>query len=153
MPDDGPNYDIAVSFSRAQRPLVESYVGACKALGVRVFYDRDVTVQMWGRNFIFDFRKVYGGNQARYVVPFLSTEYLSGAYPMDEFSAATVQAIALRDEPYLLPIVVGDVRVPEYLLSSAIAYLRVEDHSVEELARFTAERVLPAPGSASSRQP
>jgi hypothetical protein len=144
MPEGVPTYDIAVSFAGAQRSLVEEYVRACEALGVRVFYDRNVAVQMWGRNFIYDFRQIYGG-QARYVVPFLSAEYLSSAYPMDEFGAATPQAIARLDDPYFLPIIVGDVQVPEHLLSSAVGYLRVEEHTVEELARFTADRVLATP--------
>lgn len=141
MPDGSPSYDIAVSFAGAQRPLVESYVRVCQALGISVFYDRDVTVQMWGRNFIHDFRQVYSG-RARYVVPFLSAEYLCSAYPMDEFNAALPKAIEQLDDPYFLPIVVGAVQVPAHLLSPATAYLVADQHTVEQLARYTADLVL-----------
>ncbi|MFD9735245.1 TIR domain-containing protein [Umezawaea sp. NPDC059074] len=141
MADGTHLYDIAVSFAGAQRSLVESYVRACEDLGLRVFYDRNVLVQMWGRDFIQEFRRVYG-EQTRYVVPFLSAEYLSTPYPMDEFTAALPKAIERMDDSYFLPIVVGGVHVPEHLLRSSIAFLTAEDHTVEELARHTADRVL-----------
>lgn len=100
-----------------------------------------------GRNFIFEFRRIYGQGVARYVVPFFSAEYLAGAYPRDEYNAAVTWSIALRDDAYILPIVVGDVTVPEELLSSLIGYLRAEDYTVEQLALATADRIR---GSAST---
>ncbi|MET9225420.1 toll/interleukin-1 receptor domain-containing protein [Lentzea sp. NPDC003310] len=140
MPDN-ETYDVAVSFSGAQRELAENYVRACEALGLSVFYDRNVSARMWGRNFITEFRKIYGQGIARYVVPFFSRDYLGGPYPMDEYNAALTWSIELREDAYILPIMVGDVRVPEELLSSATAHLRAEDWSVEELAKITFERV------------
>ncbi|MCX2947046.1 toll/interleukin-1 receptor domain-containing protein [Lentzea sp. NEAU-D7] len=158
MLDRSRPYDLAVSFAGAQRPLAEGFVRACEALGLDVFYDKNVTTQMWGRNFIYEFRRVYGGQHARYVVPFLSKEYLAGPYPMDEFNAAVVHSLERGHDPYLLPITVGGVRIPENLLSSSIAYLRAEDHAVEELARITAERVAahgtaPTPPASSAARP
>ncbi|MEV6711376.1 toll/interleukin-1 receptor domain-containing protein [Lentzea sp. NPDC051208] len=138
---DRETYDVAVSFSGAQRALVEKYVRACQALGLSVFYDKDVATQIWGRNFITEFRKVYGQGIARYVVPFFSREYLGGPYPMDEYSAALTSSIELREDAYILPIMVGDVKVPEELLSSATHHLNAEHWTVEELAKITAERV------------
>ncbi|GLZ29153.1 hypothetical protein Lesp02_13430 [Lentzea sp. NBRC 105346] len=140
MLDRATMYDLAVSFAGAQRPLVERYVRACEALGPVVFYDRNVTTRVWGHNFIYEFRKVYGG-RARYVVPFISSEYLAGSYPMDEFNAAVARSIERPDDPYLLPILVGDVEVPEELISSAVAYLEAGGYTVEELAEITADRV------------
>lgn len=138
---DRETYDVAVSFAGAQRRLAEDYVRACEGLGLSVFYDKNVTAQMWGRNFIYEFRKIYGEGVARYVVPFFSREYLGGSYPMDEYNAAVAWSIELREDAYILPVVVGDVRVPEKLMSSAIGYLRAEDYTAAELAKITAERV------------
>lgn len=45
-------YDIAVSFAGEQRSYVAQTVAACKALGLRVFYDRDKNNEWWGKNFI-----------------------------------------------------------------------------------------------------
>lgn len=141
MLDGGQQYDLAVSFAGAQRPLARRFARACEALGLSVFYDENVTEQMWGRDFIQEFRRVYGGELARYVVPFLSTEYLAGPYPMDEFDAANTYAVQRRDDPFLLPVTVGEVEIPENLLRSSICYLRSEDYSPEELARIASDRV------------
>jgi hypothetical protein len=134
-------YDIAVSFAGAQRALVEPIVRACQALGLTVFYDKDKTVEFWGRNFITGMREVYGGAKTRYVVPFLSEEYLASGYPMDEFNTAMRRAIELGVDGYLLPIVVGSVKVPAELLDPAIGYLLLEAFTADELAQLIADRV------------
>jgi hypothetical protein len=130
-----------MSFAGAQREYVERVVEACKARDLRVFYDRDNTVDLWGRNFIYEMRIIYGGTQARYFVPFISAEYLNGAYPMDEFNAATSQAIQRGNDGYILPILVGGVRVPPVLLNPAIGYLRAERYTTDGLAEAIAHRV------------
>lgn len=134
-------YDIAVSFAGAQRALVEPVVRTCQALGLKVFYDEDNTVEFWGRNFITGMRAIYGGKRARYFVPFLSKEYLASAYPMDEFTTAMRRAIEISADSYLLPIIVGSVQVPPELLNPVIGYLRLEDHTPDELAQIIADRV------------
>lgn len=134
-------YDIAVSFAGAQRALVEPVVRACQALGLKVFYDKDSTVEFWGRNFITGMRGIYGGAKTRYVLAFLSKEYLASAYPMDEFHTAMPRAIEISADSYLLPIVVGSVEVPAELLNPAIGYLRLEDYTAGELAQIIDARV------------
>lgn len=134
-------YDIAVSFAGAQRELIEPIVRACQALGVKVFYDKDNTVEFWGRNFIIGMREIYGGTRARYFVPFLSKEYLASAYPMDEFNTAMRRAIEISADSYILPIVVAEVQMPAELLSPAVGFIRLEDYRVEELAQIIADRV------------
>jgi hypothetical protein len=116
-------------------------VQACEAQNVEVFYDKNNTVEFWGRNFIYGMREIYGGARARYFVPFLSEEYFASAYPMDEFDAAMRHAIEIDVDSYILPILVGQVSVPAVKLDPAIGYLRVEDHSVEQLAQIIATRV------------
>lgn len=140
-PDGAPTYDIAVSFAGAQRGLVEPVVRACEARGVRVFYDKDSTVEFWGRNFVYGMRVIYGGARARYFVPFLSKEYLASAYPMDEFNTAMTRAIEVGVDTYILPILVGSVEVPAELLSPSIGFLRLDDYAVDQLAQIVADRV------------
>ncbi|MEO6087700.1 MAG: toll/interleukin-1 receptor domain-containing protein [Umezawaea sp.] len=141
MTEDTQTFDIAVSFAGAQRHLVEPVVRACERLGLRVFYDKDLTVEFWGRNFIYSMREVYGGARARYFVPFFSQEYLASAYPMDEFNTAVVRAIEIAADSYILPIVVGSVEIPATVLSPAIGYLRLEDYTADRLAEVIAKRV------------
>lgn len=163
MVDDPYEYDVAVSFAGAQRAYVEKFVEACRQRDLEVFYDRDMTVAYWGRNFIREFRRVYGGSAARFVMPFISAEYLATPYPQDEFAAAVEQVFKREGQTYLLPVVVGDVEIPPDLLSPAIGWLRADEHSPAQLAEMTARRIelaesgavpRPAPGlpSGSTRQ-
>lgn len=139
-------HDLAVSFAGAQRPYVEQVVEECKKLSLSVLYDRDLNVELWGRNLIVGFRRIYGGKRARYVAPFLSHAYLSTPYPMDELRTMLVPALDNPDE-YILPVIVGDVTVPEEFLSSAVGFLKVEDFTPQELARAFRRRI-PDSGSA-----
>jgi hypothetical protein len=138
---DPYEYDLAVSFAGAQRAYVERFVDACKQLGLRVFYDRDMAVTYWGRNFIYEFRSIYGGTAARFVLAFISAEYLTTPYPQDEYAAATEQAFRRAGQPYLLPVVVGDVTIPPELLNPAIGWLRADDHTPTQLADMTLRRL------------
>jgi hypothetical protein len=149
----GQQFDLAVSFAGAQRALARQFARECESLGLVVFFDENVTEEMWGRDFITEFRRVYGGELARYVVPFLSVEYFDSGYPMDEFYAAIAYAVQSGNDPYVLPITVGDVEIPEKLLRSSISYLRSEDYSVEQLARIAAKRVSGSGGSTPAPTP
>jgi hypothetical protein len=159
MLDRKQPHDLAVSFAGKQRPLAEEFVRACEALGLDVFYDRNVSADVWGYDIAQQFRRFYNGELARYMVAFLSEDYLAGAYPMDEFDAALTYSLQRRDDPFLLPITFGDVRIPENLLRSSVAFLRAEDYSAAGLARITADRVrragngVAAPSMAAQARP
>lgn len=133
------NYDLAFSFAGEQREYVEAAKVACEKLGLRVFYDRDMSIQWWGKNVIREQRKVYG-SQTRFFVPFISTEYLAKPIPSDEFSAAMMTAVKQGDG-YILPVLMGDVRVPPDLLHPHIQYLRADNFTPEQLAERLQRRV------------
>ncbi|WP_410622973.1 tetratricopeptide repeat protein [Amycolatopsis sp. cmx-8-4] len=143
MDEGSPTYDIAVSFSGQQRDYVEKVVRACEALGVRVFYDLNEAGQLWGKNVIAELRRIYGGVSARFVVPFLSRDYLAGGYPLDEFLTAMTSNVE-RGGGYLLPVLMDDVDVGPELLNPAVIYLRSADYGPAELARIIAGRVATA---------
>ena len=132
-------YDIAVSFAGEQRDYVGQFVEACKARGISVFYDRDITNDWWGKNFIREQRKVYGKN-TRYFMPFISTEYLAKPIPQDEFSAAMMTAVNQGDG-YVLPVLWGSVQVPIDLMHPHIQYLKADDYSPEQLADAVVQRI------------
>lgn len=132
-------YDIAVSFAGEQREYVSAVVDACKERRLNVFYDKDKGNEWWGRNYLREQRKVYE-SQARYFVPFISVEYLAKPVPMDEFSAAMMTAVK-RGDNYILPVLIGDVQVPQDLLLPHTHYMRGDELSPEELADQLVERV------------
>jgi hypothetical protein len=126
------DYDIAVSFATEQRDYVERTVAAARAMGLRVFYDRDMSNAWWGSNFLLEQRKIYG-QRALHFVPFISTEYLAAPHPLDQFSYAMMRAIERRNR-YILPVLVGTVVVPPEMLHPHVGYLRAEEHTPEKLA-------------------
>lgn len=132
-------YDLAFSFAGEQREYVEATKVACERLGLRVFYDRDMRNEWWGKSFIREQRKVYG-SQTRFFVPFISMEYFAKPIPSDEFSAAMMTAVKQGDG-YILPVLMGDVRVPPDLLHPHIHYLRADNFTSEQLAEQLRQRV------------
>ncbi|MFL6145092.1 MAG: hypothetical protein ACJ72N_24905 [Labedaea sp.] len=128
------DYDIAVSFATEQRDYVERTVAAARALGLLVFYDRDMSNAWWGSNFLLEQRKIYG-QRALHFVPFISTEYLAAPHPLDQFSYAMMRAIERRNR-YILPVLVGSVVVPPEMLHPHVGYLRAEEHTPEQLAAY-----------------
>lgn len=125
-------YDLAVSFAGEQREYVRQTVQACKALGLRVFYDKDKNNEWWGKNYIREQRVIYS-SRTSFFVPFLSAEYLSKPAPMDEFSAAMVTAVN-KGDGYVLPVLMDGIEVPPDLLHPHIHHLRAEDFTPQELA-------------------
>ncbi|MFJ7212898.1 TIR domain-containing protein [Amycolatopsis sp. NPDC098790] len=142
-----------MSFAGAQRSLAKQFAHECESLGLSVFFDENVTEDMWGRDFITEFRRVYGGGLARYVVPFFSAEYFDSAYPMDELYAAIAHGIQREEDAYVLPVTVGDVQIPENLVRPSIGYLRSENYSVERLAQIAVKRVSGSTGSSPTPAP
>lgn len=132
-------YDLAVSFSGAQRAYVENVVRECEKLGLEVFYDMDAQVELWGRNVITELRKIYGSVNTRYVMPFLSRDYFAGSYPMDELRAALLRAI--EQEDFILPVVMDDVEIPAEYVSPATIYLHAADYPPERLAQAILQRI------------
>ncbi|MCZ2850198.1 toll/interleukin-1 receptor domain-containing protein [Modestobacter sp. VKM Ac-2978] len=132
-------YDLAVSFAGEQRDYVSVTVEECKALGLKVFYDRDKNNEWWGTSFIREQRNVYS-SQAQFFVPFISAEYLNKPIPMDEFSAAMMTAVKQGDG-YILPVLMDNARVPADLLHPHIHYLRASDYTPRQLAHEFAAKV------------
>ncbi|MFI5954935.1 TIR domain-containing protein [Cryptosporangium sp. NPDC051539] len=144
---DDDLYDFAFSFAGEHRQYVEATRNACEALGLKVFYDRDMNNEWWGKNFIVEQRKVYG-SRTKYFVPFISTEYLTKPIPTDEFQAAMMTAVKQGDG-YILPVLIGNVEVPVELLHPHIHYLKADDYSPEQLAQQMQQRL----GGAGAAQP
>ena len=110
---------------------------------MKVFYDRDLQIELWGRDAIPALRRIYSSENTRYVVAFLSREYFASPYPLDEFHSALLRAI--EQEDYLLPVAMDDSDIPpEYVRPSTI-HLRADDYSPERLAQAIRQRV--GPGS------
>ena len=96
-----PQWDVALSFARAQRPYVEQVAGALQARGVSCFYDADEEIDLWGKYLAEELPAIYG-EQAAAVVVFISAEYAARDWTRLERRAALDRAVRERRE-YVLP--------------------------------------------------
>lgn len=140
-------YDLAFSFAGPDRDYVEETKDQCDVLGLRVMYDRDLSNEWWGTNFIAEQRRIYGA-RALFFVPFISVDYFSRPIPADEFATAMWTDVA-RGGGYILPVIIGDVVVPADRLPPHVGYLRAEEYEPDELAHEMLRKVRRAKAAGS----
>ncbi len=113
-------YDVALSFSGAQRDFAEELATLLRMRGVRVFYDDDERPRLWGKNLYTTLSEIYT-EKARYCIILASSQYRENMWAVHERSAAQARALASRDAEYILPIRFDDSVVPG--LPHTVAYL------------------------------
>jgi hypothetical protein len=140
----GYEYDVAVSFAGADRPIVSQLVEALKARGLEVFYDFDQQAVLWGKDLRKELARVYS-QDTQYMIVCLSDAYPEKDWPTFEFEIGKT-ASAKRTEDYLLPLIVGADRPTIVGLPATVGHISLQDHSVEEVADLVVEKIshLPA---------
>ena len=93
-----PRYDVALSFAGEQRVFVHQVAGALRDAGVAVFYDE--FADLWGKDLPKELERVYR-KDARYVVVFVSREYIDKAWPNLERQQALAGRIERMDDSVL----------------------------------------------------
>ncbi len=111
----GWKYDIALSFAGSERAYVHQVAGALKELGLRVFYDSDEQVALYG-NYLTEVLPAVYGEQAALVAMFISAEYARRDWTIAERRAALERAARERRE-YILPARFDDTALPGVLSS------------------------------------
>jgi hypothetical protein len=114
-------YDIALSFAGENRPYVEEVATELKAAGVSVFYDGFEKANLWGKNLIDHLAEIYANS--RYVVMFISKEYVEKAWTTHERKHAQERALFAQEE-YILPARFDDTDVPGMTRTVAFHDLR-----------------------------
>lgn len=110
-PTRSPEFEVALSFAGEQRDYVRQTASELVKRGIKVFYDENEEVQLWGKNLIEHFAEVYGRNTV-VVVMFISDAYIEKAWPRLERRSALATAMKQRAE-YVLPVKFGDAWLPE----------------------------------------
>ncbi len=121
-------YDVALSFAGEQRPYVMQVAEALRLAGVKVFYDE--YEDLWGKDLIVELERVYRSG-SRYVVVFVSREYISKAWTNHERQSALAGRIQRQDDS-VLPVHFDDTQLPG--LPPSIGYLDVHNMRSEDLA-------------------
>jgi hypothetical protein len=131
-------YDIAISFAGPQRPQAEELAKSIQAAGYQVFYDRFYASDLWGKNLATHFDDVFR-KQARFCVPFVSTDYATRVWTTREFQSALARAVDERGGEYLLPVLVETVEIPGLL--PTIGHVSLVDHTIEQVAQLLIEKL------------
>lgn len=104
------DYDVALSFAGEDRAFVDGVARILHALGVRVFYDKYETTDMWGKDLYAHLDDVYR-KRSRYCVMFISASYAAKLWTSHERQSAQARAFESAAE-YILPVRVDDTEIP-----------------------------------------
>jgi len=130
-------WDVALSFAKAQRSYVSQVATALQARGVRCFHDADEEIELWGKYLPEELSAIYG-EQAAAVVVFVSAEYAERDWTRLERRAALDRAVRERRE-YVLPARFDDTPLPGLLPGLAAVNLR--GRSPEQFAHVIAVKL------------
>jgi hypothetical protein len=134
---DGFEYDVCFSFAGEQRGYVDRVSRVLQQGGLRVFYDLDEQVDLWGKDLYAHLAEVYE-TKARYCVLFASTDYARKTWTNHERENA--QARALRESyEYILPARFDDTKIPG--LRATTGYIDLRTIGAEEFAVLVARKV------------
>lgn len=133
----GFEYDVCLSFAGEERGYVELVARGLKDAGLRVFYDEDEKVRLWGKDLIEHFDRIYRV-ASRYCVMFISAAYAAKEWTRHERRSALARALTEQGE-YILPARFDDTELPG--MPPTIAYIDLAELAPATLVEFIAEKV------------
>lgn len=126
------NFDVVISFAGEDRAYVEAVVNELKQANIKVFYDKDSEVEMWGKDLPQYLYETYSSNNPKHCVIFVSRAYNKKQYPQWELKSAQVRE--LNDYGYILPVRLEErVDMPDGILPTK-SYIEAVDLSAVDLA-------------------
>lgn len=135
--DAGFEYDVCLSFASEQRDYVEMIASGLKERDLRVFYDADETVNLWGKDLAEHLDYIYR-KASRYCVVFVSEAYAAKPWTRHERRSALARAIE-EEGDYILPARFDDTELPG--LRPTVAYVDLRQYAPETLIEFLVEKV------------
>jgi hypothetical protein len=130
-------YDVCLSFAGEERSYVEMVAGGLKEHGVRVFYDNDETVKLWGKDLAEHLDYIYR-KASRYCVMFVSEAYARKPWTRHERRSALARALEEESE-YILPARFDDTDLDG--LPPTIGYLDLRQYAPATLVDFLLEKL------------
>ena len=134
----GREFQVSLSFAGEQRSYVEQVASSLAKLSIRVFYDREQKIELWGRNQGEELQRIYM-DDSFVVVMFISRDYGQKSWPIQERRATLSRAMRERRE-YVLPVRFDDTVLPG--LDPDVSYLNAHDFSPEQLAEAIAQKIV-----------
>jgi hypothetical protein len=130
-------YDAVFSFVGEQRDYVEEVADIVRRQGLKIFYDRDEDVDLWGKHLGEHLPEVYS-KKGRYCVMFISQDYADKMWPRAERRAALDRQIEAKKE-YILPVKFDDTVLPG--LPQSLGYIDISGSPPRGLAKKIVKKV------------
>jgi hypothetical protein len=126
-------FDVAISFAGSERPHAEQLASLVKNAGFSVFYDAFYPEMLWGKDLVEFFDEIYRKRSARCVM-FISTEYASRMWTIQERRSAQARALSEKGAEYILPIRVDATELPG--MPPTIGYVELETFGINKIAEL-----------------
>lgn len=130
-------YNVALSFAGEDREYVEKIAYGLKEYGVKVFYDKFKTAELFGKDLYQYLNDIYK-NKADYCIIFISEAYKKKAWTQHELASAQTRAF-LDDKEYILPIYIDMVSVPG--INETVGYITKKDYTIPEIINIVLEKL------------
>ncbi|WKY47293.1 TIR domain-containing protein [Eubacteriaceae bacterium ES3] len=108
-------------------------------MGIEVFYDKYVEIDLWGKNLYTHLDEIYQ-KKSKYCVMFISKNYKEKLWTNYERESAQARAFESREE-YILPARLDETQIPG--LRKTTGYINLNNISPEEFAYRIAKKVNP----------
>jgi hypothetical protein len=131
------DYDVALSFAGEDRPYVQQVSDILHAYGVKLFYDRNEEVDLWGKDLYTHLDDVYR-RKASFCVMFISKYYKEKLWTNHERESAQARAFESGQE-YILPARFDDTEIPG--IRPTQGYIDLKAKTPAEVAKLIAQRV------------
>ena len=141
MPANVSEFDVALSFAGEERAYVEQVARHLTDAGLRIFYDGNQRVEMWGKDLVEYFEDIYL-RKSTYCVMFISRAYKEKIWTNLERRSALARALQERRE-YVLPARFDDTDIPGVL--PTIGYESLSGVPPTEFALLVIEKVKGSP--------
>lgn len=138
----GHIYDVAFSFAGTERALAEEIATLVRDAGFKVFYDSFYPEQLWGKDLVALFDRIYR-KESRYCVMFLSGEYRDRIWTSHERRSATARALQERGTEYILPVKVEDVDIDG--LAPTVGYISLAELAPSRIAELLIRKLTSQP--------
>lgn len=133
-------YDVTLSFAGEDRDYVEKLADKLKERGIKVFYDKYETGNLWGKDLYQHLNDIYK-NKAEYCIIFISKYYREKLWTKHELKSAQSRVFNENKE-YILPIILDNTKIGEIEgLNDTIGYIEACKLSHIEIVNFIEDKL------------
>jgi len=135
---DLDTFDVAISFAGTEREYAKQLAELLIKSGFKVFYDDYYSEQLWGKDLVVFFDRVYR-KASKYCVMFISKEYSNRIWTMHERRSAQARALEEKGGEYILPIRVDQTDLEG--LPPTVGYIPLDRFSIEQVAELLIKKL------------